>query len=129
VRRRGSSSAARSPAQPGHDRSIKWVRELHQRSRKMCARNRRMAHRIARSTRGSERPKSGEDDLGSLVMFYRVRVLGKFHGSLTKLTERPAQLGRDWSGLAAVAEAWVVVAGSGATCSRQSSVNFGLGKA
>jgi hypothetical protein len=38
VRRRGSSSAARSPAYPGHNWPIKRVRELHQGSRKGCAR-------------------------------------------------------------------------------------------
>jgi hypothetical protein len=46
-----------------------------------------MAHRIARSTRGRGRLKSGEDDLGSLVKFYRVRELGKLHGLLAKLSE------------------------------------------
>jgi hypothetical protein len=50
-------------------------------------RNLRVAHRIARSTRGRGRPKSGEDDLGSPVKFYRVRELGKLHGLLAKLTE------------------------------------------
>jgi hypothetical protein len=30
VRRRGSSSATRSPTYPGHNWPIKWVRELHQ---------------------------------------------------------------------------------------------------
>jgi hypothetical protein len=50
-------------------------------------RNLRMAHRIAQSTRGRERPKSGEDDLGSPMKFYRVRGLGKLHGLLAKLTE------------------------------------------
>jgi hypothetical protein len=54
---------------------------------------------------------SGEDDLGSPVRSYRVRAFGKLHGTLTKLTERPTQLRRDWSGLAAVAEAWAVMAG------------------
>jgi hypothetical protein len=93
------------------------------------ARNRRMAHRIARSTRGHGRPKSGEDDLGSMVRFCWVRALGKLHGSLAKLTERPAQLGRDWSGLAVGAEVWAVVAGGGAACSRRSPMNFVLGKA
>jgi hypothetical protein len=88
-----------------------------------------MAHRIARSTCGRGRPKSGEDDLGSPVRFCRVWALGKLHGWLAKLTERPAQLGRDWSGLAMVAKAWAVVAGGGAACSRRSSVNFVLGKA
>jgi hypothetical protein len=72
-----------------------------------------MTHRIARSSRAGGRTKSSEDDLGSPVRFYRVRVLGKLHGSLVKLTERPTQLGRDWSELAAVAEAWAVVAGGG----------------
>jgi hypothetical protein len=79
----------------------------------MCARNLRIAHWIARSTRVGGRLKSGEDDLGSTVRSYRVRALGKLHGSLAKLTERPTQLGRDWSGLATVAEAWAVVAGGG----------------
>jgi hypothetical protein len=83
-----------------------------------------MAHRIAWSTRGHERPKSGEDDLGSPVRFYWVRGLGKLHGPLAKLTERPAQLGRGWSELVAVAEAWAVMAGGGAACSRQSPVNL-----
>jgi hypothetical protein len=56
---------------------------------------------------------SGEDDLGSLVRFCRVRVLGKLHRPLVKLTEGQARLGRDWSGLAMVAEDWAVVAGGG----------------
>jgi hypothetical protein len=60
----------------------------------VCAKNLRMAHRIARSTCGRGRPKSDEDDLGSPVKFCRVRELGKLHGPLAKLTERPAQLGR-----------------------------------
>jgi hypothetical protein len=38
VRWRGTSSVARSPAYPGHNRPIKRVRELHQGSRKVCAR-------------------------------------------------------------------------------------------
>jgi hypothetical protein len=53
----------------------------------MCTKNLRMAHRIARSTRGRGRPKSGEDDLGSPVKFCRVRELGKLHGLLAKLSD------------------------------------------
>jgi hypothetical protein len=79
----------------------------------VCARNLRVAHRIAWSTRAGGRPKSGEDDLGSPVRSYQVRALGKLHRSLAKLTKRSAQLGRDWSELAAVAEAWEVMAGGG----------------
>jgi hypothetical protein len=75
-----------------------------------------MACRIARSTRASGRPKSGEDDLGSPVRFCRVRALGKLHGPLAKLTKGQAQLGRGWSGLATVAEAWAVVAGGEKAC-------------
>jgi hypothetical protein len=88
-----------------------------------------MAHQIARSTRGRGRPKSSEGDLWSPVKFCQVRELGKLHGPLAKLTERSAQLGRGWSELAAVAEAWAVMAGGGAACSRRSPMNFVLGKA
>ena len=70
-----------------------------------------MAHRIARSTRGRGRPKSGEDDLGFPVKFCRVRELGKLHKLLAKLSERLARLGSDRSGLATVAEARVAMAG------------------
>jgi hypothetical protein len=38
----------------------------------VCTRNLRMAHWIARSTRGRGRPNSGEGDLGSPVRFCRV---------------------------------------------------------
>jgi hypothetical protein len=72
-----------------------------------------MAHRIARSTRGHGRPKSGEGDPGSPLRFCRVRGLGKLHGPLAKLSERQARLGRGWSELAAVAEARAVMAGGG----------------
>jgi hypothetical protein len=72
-----------------------------------------MAHRIARSTRGHGQPKSGEGNLGSPVRFCRVRELGKLNGPLAKLTEGQAQLGRGWSKLAIVAEAWAVMAGEG----------------
>jgi hypothetical protein len=72
-----------------------------------------MAHRIARSTRTGGRPKSSEDDFGSPVRFCRVRALRKLHGPLAKLTKGQAELGRDWSGLATVVEAWAVVAGGG----------------
>jgi hypothetical protein len=79
----------------------------------VCARNLRMAHWIARSTRGRRRPMSGKDDLGSPVRFCRVRELGKLHGPLAKLTEGQTQLGRGWSELAAVAEDCAVMAGGG----------------
>jgi hypothetical protein len=45
------------------------------------------------------------------VKFCRVRGLGKLHKLLAKLSERLARLGSDWSGLAAVAEARVAMAG------------------
>jgi hypothetical protein len=77
----------------------------------VCVRNLRMAHRIARSTRGRGRLKSCKDDLGSPVRFCQVREIGKLHGPLAKLTEGQAQLGRGWSELVAVAEARVVMAG------------------
>jgi hypothetical protein len=72
-----------------------------------------MTHRIARSTCGRGRPKSGEDDLGSPVRFCRVRELGKLHEPLAKLTEGQTQLGHGWSELDAVAEARAVMVGGG----------------
>jgi hypothetical protein len=72
-----------------------------------------MSHRIARSTRDRGRPKSGEGNLGSPVRFFQVRELGKLYWPLAKLTEGQAQLGHGWSELAAVAEAWAVMAGRG----------------
>jgi hypothetical protein len=72
-----------------------------------------MTHRIARSTSAGGRPKSGEDDLGSPVRFYRVRELRRLHRPLAKLTEGQVQHGHDWSGQAVVAEAWAVVVGGG----------------
>jgi hypothetical protein len=84
----------------------------------MCTKNLRMVHRIARSTCGRGRPKSGEDDLESLVKFCRVQGFGKLHGLLAKLTEWLARLGSDWRELATVAKARVVMAGGGVACSR-----------
>jgi hypothetical protein len=70
-----------------------------------------MAHRRARSTRAGGRPKSGEGDLGHPVKFCRVRGLGELHGPMVELTEAPARLRGDWSGLAMVAEALAAMAG------------------
>jgi hypothetical protein len=92
------------------------------------ARNRKMTHWIARSTRAGGRPKSGEGDLGPPVRFCRVRGLGKLHGLMVKLAEWLARLGSDWRELATVVEARVVMAGGGAACSRRSPVNLGSGR-
>jgi hypothetical protein len=67
------------------------------------ARNLKMAHQRAWSTRRGRRPKSGEGDLGLPVKFCRVRGLGKLHGLMAKLTEGLVRLGRDWRELATVA--------------------------
>jgi hypothetical protein len=56
VHRRGSSSAARSPAYPGRNWPIKRVRELHQGSRKGCARG------IEEWLTGELRPCAGAGD-------------------------------------------------------------------
>jgi hypothetical protein len=72
-----------------------------------------MTHRIARSTGGDRRPKSGEDNLGPPMKFCRVRGLGKLHGLLAKLAKLLARLGSDLRELATVAEARAVVAGGG----------------
>jgi hypothetical protein len=45
------------------------------------------------------------------VKFCRVRELGELHKLLAKLSEQLARLGSNWSGLATVAEAQVVMAG------------------
>jgi hypothetical protein len=77
------------------------------------ARNLKMAHQKAWSTRGGGRPKSGEGDLELPVKFCWVRGLGKLHGLMVKLIEGLAQLGRDWRELATAAKArkaWRAVA-------------------
>jgi hypothetical protein len=75
------------------------------------ARNWAETHRLALSTRGGGRPKSGEVDLGLPVKSSLVRGLGKIHGPLAELAEALAQLGGGWSGLATVAEALAAMAG------------------
>ena len=77
----------------------------------MSARDWTETHWIARSTRGGERPKSGEVDLGPPVKSGRVRGLGKLHGLLAELAEALARLEDGWSGLATVAEALAAMAG------------------
>jgi hypothetical protein len=77
----------------------------------MGARNWMETHRLALSTRGGERPKSGEVDLGPPVKSGLVRGLGKLHGPLAELAKALARLGGGWSGLATVAEALVAMAG------------------
>jgi hypothetical protein len=59
----------------------------------MGARNWSETHRLALSTRGGGRPKSGEVDLGFPVKSGRVRGLGKLHGPLAELAEALARLG------------------------------------
>jgi hypothetical protein len=46
-----------------------------------------MAHRIARSTRGCERPKSGDDDLAVLMRQGFDSRLENLHGSSRKLSK------------------------------------------
>jgi hypothetical protein len=77
----------------------------------MRARNWTETHRLALSTRGGERPKSSEVDLGPPVKSGLVRGLGKLHGPLAELAEALARLGGGWSGLATVAEALAAMAG------------------
>jgi hypothetical protein len=91
MRRRGCSSAARSPAYSRRDSSIGRVREDARED--MGARNWTETHRLALSTRGGERPKSGDVDLGPPVKSGLVRGLGKLHGPLAELAEALARLG------------------------------------
>jgi hypothetical protein len=53
----------------------------------MGARNWTETHQLALSTRGGERPKSSEVDLGPPVKSGLVRGLGKLHGALVELAE------------------------------------------
>jgi hypothetical protein len=59
----------------------------------MGARNWAETHRLALSTRGGERPKSGEVDLGLPVKSGLVRGLGKLHGPLAELAKHWLDLG------------------------------------
>ena len=77
----------------------------------MGARNWTETHRLALSTRGGERPKSGEVDLGPPVKSGRVRGLGELHGLLAELAEALAGLEGGWSWLATAAVALAAMAG------------------
>ena len=77
----------------------------------MRARNWTETHRLALSTRGGGRPKSGEVDLGPPVKSGRVRGLGELHGLLAELAEALARPENGWSGLATMAEALAAMAG------------------
>jgi hypothetical protein len=78
----------------------------------MGARNWMETHRLALSTHGGKRPKSGEVDLGPSVKSGLVRGLGKLHGPLAELAKHWLDLGvGGWSGLATVAEALAAMAG------------------
>jgi hypothetical protein len=77
----------------------------------MGARNWTETHRLALSTRGGGRPKSGEVDLGPPVKSGLVQGLGKLYGLLAELAEALARLGGGWSGLATMAEALAAMAG------------------
>jgi hypothetical protein len=77
----------------------------------MGARNWTETHWLALSTRGGERPKSGEVGLGLPVESGLVRELGELHGLLAELAEALARLRGGWSGLAMVAEALAAMAG------------------
>jgi hypothetical protein len=70
-----------------------------------------MAHRIARSTRGGGRPKSGDDDLAVPVRQGFDHCLEKLHGSSGKLSKGSVEAEGLWKWLAAVAGARVARAG------------------
>jgi hypothetical protein len=70
-----------------------------------------MAHRIARPTRGGERPKSGDDDLAVPVRQGLNPCLEKLHGSPRKLSKGSVEAEGLWKWLATVAGARVARAG------------------
>jgi hypothetical protein len=70
-----------------------------------------MAHRIARSTRGCGRPKSGDDDLAVPVRQGLDYFLEKLHGTLGKLSKGSVEAKVSGKRLATVASARVARAG------------------
>jgi hypothetical protein len=70
-----------------------------------------MVHRIARSTRGCGRPKSGDDDLVVPVRQGLDSCLEKLHGSSGKLSKGSVEAEGLWKWLATVAGARVARAG------------------
>ena len=70
-----------------------------------------MAHRIARSTRGSGRPKSGDGDLAVPVRQGFDPCLEKLHGSSGKLSKGSVETEGLWKWMAAVVGARVARAG------------------
>jgi hypothetical protein len=77
----------------------------------MDGRNWRIAHRIARPTRGGGRPKSGDGALTVPVRQGLDPCLEKLHGSSGKLSKGSIEAQGLWKWLAAVAGAWVARAG------------------
>jgi hypothetical protein len=77
----------------------------------MGARNLRMAHRIARPTRGDGRLKSGDDDLAVPVRQGLDSRLEKLHGSSGKLSKGLVEAEGLGKWLATVAGAQVARAG------------------
>jgi hypothetical protein len=70
-----------------------------------------MAHRIARSTRGGGRPKSGEGVSSPLVRQFFGSSLEKLYGSSEKLSKGSVEAEGLWKWLATVAGARVARAG------------------
>ena len=70
-----------------------------------------MAHRIARSTHGGRRPKSGDDDLDVPVRQGFDPCLEKLHGSSGKLSKGSVEAKGLWKRLATVAGVRVAQAG------------------
>jgi hypothetical protein len=77
----------------------------------MGARNWRIAHRIARPTRGGGRPKSGDGDLAVPVRQGLDPCLEKLHVSLGKLSKGSVEAEGLWKRMATVVGARVARAG------------------
>jgi hypothetical protein len=75
------------------------------------ARNRRMVHLVARSTRGGGRPKSSDGDVTVPVRLGLDSCLEKLHGSTRKLFRGSSEARCLWEWLAVMAGVWVAWVG------------------
>jgi hypothetical protein len=92
----------------------------------LCARNRQVAHRVARSTCAGGRTKSGDVNLAPPVMWCSIQGLGELRLALGRLAEGLDGVEEGWSGWSTVVG---TLAAAGTPCAERTPMNLRLGGA